>query len=47
MHLDSDSIAAGKYSYFVAKLDMSAGNAPVSQVHIADDFSSWTVDRVQ
>jgi hypothetical protein len=47
VHLDAASVAAGRYSYLVTELDASAGNAPVSRVDIADDFSSWKVERVQ
>lgn len=47
MHLDAASAAQGRYSYMVAELDVSGGDAPVSQVTIAEDFASWVVERVQ
>jgi hypothetical protein len=47
VHLDARAIAEGRYAYLVAELDVSAGDAPVSRVAIAEDFGSWSVDRVQ
>lgn len=47
MHLDAASVAEGRYIYMVAELDVSEGDAPVSQVIIAADFGSWVVERVQ
>lgn len=47
MHLDAASVAQGRYSYMVAELDVSEGDAPVSQVTISKDFESWVVERVQ
>lgn len=37
----------GAYSYNVAHLDISAGNAPAYRVHIAKDFDDWQVEGVQ
>lgn len=47
IHLDAASIAEERYAYFVAELDASAGNAPVWQVSLAEDFGAWAVHRVQ
>jgi len=47
VHLDAAAIAQGRYAYIVAELDLSNGDAPVSRVNIAEDFGSWTVERVQ
>lgn len=47
VHLDAQAIAEGRYAYLVAELAVSEGDAPVSRVSIAEDFGSWTVERVQ
>ncbi len=36
-----------KYSYNITRLDLSGGNAPTWRVHLAEDFSSWSVEPVQ
>lgn len=45
--LDAPASAIGRYAYNVAELDVSIGDAPVCRVLIAEDFGSWTVERVQ
>jgi hypothetical protein len=47
IHLDAVSIAEGRYAYFVAELDISAANAPVWRVSLAEDFATWAVSRLQ
>lgn len=37
----------GEYSYNVARLDRSHGNAPVWRVHINQNFEEWVVDPIQ
>ncbi|MEK7661285.1 MAG: hypothetical protein AAB680_04520 [Pseudomonadota bacterium] len=36
----------GKYVYNVVRLDLENGSCPVWQVHIAEDFHSWTVSTI-
>lgn len=45
--LDAAAVAEGQYAYNVTELDVDGGDAPISRVTIADDFSSWTVERMQ
>jgi hypothetical protein len=47
VHLDGESISAGRYSYFVSELYLGDGNAPVFRVDIADDFGAWDVVKIQ
>jgi hypothetical protein len=41
------SAECGRYVYNVTCLDCASGDAPAFLVSIAEDFNSWTVDRVQ
>jgi hypothetical protein len=41
------SAEGGRYVYNVTCLDCSSGDAPAFLVSTAEDFNSWTVDRVQ
>lgn len=53
LHFDAAWVIAlqgienGEYTYNVAKLDLSEGNAPVWRVTIVRDFDNWRVERVQ
>jgi hypothetical protein len=40
-------IEAGEYIYSVSHLDVSEGNAMTWLIHIANDFNSWRVTRIQ
>lgn len=37
----------GKYTYGVAHLDVSEGNAPTFIVRINADFTGWAVEKIQ
>lgn len=37
----------GKYTYNVARLDLSRGNAPTWRVRISENFDGWIVETVQ
>ena len=41
-----NGVEDGRYSYWVAMLDLGDGDAPVYCVGIAEDFASWTVTRI-
>ena len=45
--VDFQGIKDGSYTYGVTLLDVSAGNAPICIVRIAEDFGSWEVTRQQ
>ena len=45
--LDAASIAEGRYAYDVADVSGETEPAPVWRVTLAEDFSTWTVDRIQ
>ena len=45
--LDAAAIAEGRYAYTVADISGDTDPAPVWRVTLADDFSEWTVERIQ
>jgi hypothetical protein len=42
-----EMVEGREYVYNVVHLDISGGDAPVVRVRIAEDFTSWKVERVQ
>jgi hypothetical protein len=45
--LDAAAIAEGRYAYTVADISGDTDPAPIWRIALADDFSSWTVARLQ